>query len=113
MTTEISNPKTVKSAKPLAEMLSKDDAASGNETAIQLHQPGLPAQRVESFHEAGADHPIMAAHQVIVSTFYMAGERPVVASELDVKDYYMAMGNQRPVASNQIDDTPTLMGFLD
>jgi hypothetical protein len=92
-------------------MVSK--TAETNEGAIQLHEPGMPAQRLETFHSGGVDHPIMAAHQTIVSTFYMAGERPVVSSELDVKDYYMAMGNERPVASNQIDDAPSLMGFLD
>jgi hypothetical protein len=55
----------------------------------------------------------MAADREIIGTFFMAGERPIVASELDIKDYFLAMGNKRPVASNQIDDALTLMGFLD
>ena len=107
MTTEITIPKTTKVAKPVAEEPAKEVAA------IQLSQPGVTSQRLESFREGGADHPIMASDRQIISTFYMAGERPVVASELVINDYFMAMGNKRPVASNQIDDAPTLMGFLD
>jgi hypothetical protein len=106
MTTETTTPKTTKITKPVTEEPTK-------EVAIQLLQPGVPAQRIETFREGGADHPIMASDRQIVGTFYMAGERPVVASELVISDYFMAMGNKRPVASNQIDDAPTLMGFLD
>ncbi|MDX1976410.1 MAG: hypothetical protein SFT94_01940 [Pseudanabaenaceae cyanobacterium bins.68] len=97
--------KSAKAPKPAPE--------STSESAIQLHQPGVKAERVESFREGGADHPIMAASREIIATFYMAGERPVVSSELEITDYFVSMGNKRPVASNLIDNAPVLMGFLD
>mgnify|MGYP005840442103 CR=1 FL=1 len=101
----IESTKATKASKPAPE--------SNAESAIQLHQPGLKGERVESFREGGADHPIMAASREIISTFYMAGERPVVSSELEITDYFVSMGNKRPVASNLIDNAPVLMGFLD
>jgi hypothetical protein len=104
MTTETANLATPKTAKA---------PSAPKEVAIQLHQPGMPAQRVASFRGGGVDRPIMASHMQIVRTFYIAGERPVMASGLDIKEIYPSMGSDRPVASNEIDDAPTLMGFLD
>jgi hypothetical protein len=42
----------------------------------------------------------------------VSGHRPIAASHLQISETYAVMGN-RPVASNEIDDPTTLMGFLD
>jgi hypothetical protein len=48
----------------------------------------------------------------ITGTLTISGHRPIMASHLKISETYSVMGN-RPVASNEIDDPTTLMGFLD
>jgi hypothetical protein len=74
--------------------------------------------------------PIMASH-LQVAEFALPGQRPVFASDLVVRDDLTLPGGRpimasdphlleasllpggRPIASNEIDDSETLMGFLD
>ncbi|NJL43388.1 MAG: hypothetical protein HC935_08945 [Pseudanabaena sp. SU_2_4] len=54
----------------------------------------------------------MSATFKVSELFHMAGERPVMAGTLNIGEIYSSMGT-RPVASNTIDDSVSLMGFLD
>jgi hypothetical protein len=90
--------------------------------AIQLVQPSkaLPNNRPisagkqkvsEIFHSAG-ERPVMTGTFKFSEVFNMAGERPIMAGTLNIGEIYSSMGT-RPVASNTIDDSVSLMGFLD
>ncbi|NMG22173.1 hypothetical protein [Brasilonema bromeliae] len=48
----------------------------------------------------------------VVDTLNMSGARPIGSSDLVISETYSVMGN-RPIASNTIDDSESLMGFLD
>lgn len=91
--------------------------------AIHLVQPSkaLPNNRPisaaiqkvsEIFHSAG-ERPVMAATFKVSELFNIAGERPVMAGTLNIDEIYSSMGARRPVASNTIDNSVSLMGFLD
>jgi hypothetical protein len=56
--------------------------------------------------------PITANTFDVVDTMNLSGIRPIGSSALVVSETYSVMGN-RPVASNVIDDSESLMGFLD
>lgn len=65
-----------------------------------------------TFRSVGSDRPIFASQLQTVGDFYSSGVRPIGASAIQVSQTYSVMGN-RPVASNEIDDPATLMGFID
>lgn len=56
--------------------------------------------------------PTAANSFEVVDTLNLSGIRPIGSSDLVVSETYSIMGN-RPVASNTIDDSESLMGFLD
>lgn len=56
--------------------------------------------------------PIGANTIDVVDNINLSGIRPIASSALVVSETYSVMGN-RPVASNYIDDSDTIMGFLD
>jgi hypothetical protein len=74
------------------------------------------------------NRPVMASHLQVLE--YLPGNRPVFASEIVMRDD-MSLGGRpilvsdphllegstlpggRPIASNEIDDSETLMGFID
>ncbi|ARV61875.1 hypothetical protein BZZ01_27545 [Nostocales cyanobacterium HT-58-2] len=56
--------------------------------------------------------PIAANTFQVVDTLNLSGSRPIASSELVISETYSVMGD-RPVASNHIDDSESLMGFLD
>ncbi|NJK60627.1 MAG: hypothetical protein HC918_10830 [Oscillatoriales cyanobacterium SM2_1_8] len=62
--------------------------------------------------EMMGDRPIMASGLDISDTFRSSGLRPIGAASLVISESYRSMGD-RPVASNQIDNPVMLMGFLD
>ncbi len=65
-----------------------------------------------TFRSVGADRPIFASQIQTAGDFYSSGIRPIGVSTLQISQTYSVMGN-RPVASNEIDDSETLMGFID
>jgi hypothetical protein len=57
--------------------------------------------------------PIGSSTMQISEMFSMSGARPIAMSTLHIDEVYSTMGGNRPIASNEIDDSGTLMGFLD
>lgn len=57
--------------------------------------------------------PIGSSAMQVSEMFSMSGARPVAMSTLHIDEVYSTMGGNRPIASNEIDDSATLMGFLD
>jgi hypothetical protein len=57
--------------------------------------------------------PIGTSAMQVSEMFSMSGARPIAVSTLHIDEVYSTMGGNRPIASNEIDDTWTLMGFLD
>lgn len=135
--------------------LAKQEKKASNDSALQVapmgsiwNRPVAPSQIevVESITVAGvrpiaASHldiygtilngrPIMASH-IHVSELTVPGQRPIFASDLEIRDDLSLPGGRpvfasdaalmhatllpggRPIASNEIDDSETLMGFLD
>ncbi|ABA24276.1 conserved hypothetical protein [Trichormus variabilis ATCC 29413] len=56
--------------------------------------------------------PITAHTFNIVDSINLSGIRPIASSSLVLSSTYSSMGD-RPVASNTIDDSDSLMGFID
>jgi len=56
--------------------------------------------------------PITAHTFNIVDSINLSGIRPIASSALVLSSTYSSMGD-RPVASNTIDDSDSLMGFID
>ncbi|NJL66189.1 MAG: hypothetical protein HC849_00620 [Oscillatoriales cyanobacterium RU_3_3] len=59
------------------------------------------------------NRPIGSSAMQVSEMFSMSGARPVAVSNLFINEVYSTMGGNRPIASNEIDDSSTLMGFLD
>ncbi|MEG4283520.1 hypothetical protein QUB68_10365 [Microcoleus sp. A006_D1] len=57
--------------------------------------------------------PIGSSAMQVSEMFSMSGARPIGISTLHIDEVYSTMGGDRPIASNEIDDSSTLMGFLD
>lgn len=60
--------------------------------------------------EMVGNRPVMASEMLVSEFFDMSGHRPVGVSGLVVTEVY---GLNRPVASNDTDDSGILMGYLD
>ncbi|HEY9811667.1 MAG TPA: hypothetical protein V6D13_20255 [Halomicronema sp.] len=56
------------------------------------------------------NRPVVASHLHIQSMMTYSGNRPITASTLDIYDF---LAGGRPIASNDIDDPESLMGYLD
>ena len=94
----------------------------GNEQALALSTPKslLPQNRpiqpsnleiVNTYSSVGSNRPVSKGTVEFSSSIVISGNRPIAASTLQVSDSYI-MGN-RPVASNESDETTALMGYLD
>lgn len=59
------------------------------------------------------NRPVMADNFQVMEMYSEAGNRPVGSSTLQISELYSVMGGNRPIASNETDDTFTLMGFID
>ncbi len=91
-------------------------------TGLELYKPSeLPGNRpvtvsnlkiAETYSAVGGTRPIFANEMKVAGSITASGIRPISASTLQISETYVVMGN-RPVASNQIDDPATLMGYLD
>ena len=57
--------------------------------------------------------PIGSSAMQVSEMFSMSGARPIAVSTLHIDEVYSTMGGNRPIASNEIDDSANLMGFLD
>ncbi|WP_066423744.1 hypothetical protein [Anabaena sp. 4-3] len=68
-------------------------------------------QVVETMNVMGI-RPIAANTIQVVDSINLSGIRPIASSSLVISSNYSIMGN-RPVASNIIDDSDSLMGFID
>ncbi|MGL5876192.1 MAG: hypothetical protein ACRC2V_00155 [Xenococcaceae cyanobacterium] len=68
-------------------------------------------QIVNTYRSVGGDRPVTTSGINVSSTLTVSGNRPIAVSTLQVSESYI-MGN-RPIASNEIDDPTTLMGFID
>lgn len=58
------------------------------------------------------NRPVFASDIVVRDDLTLPGGRPIVASDPALLQASLMMGG-RPIASNEIDDSETLMGFLD
>ncbi len=109
------------------------DGSGEIEVAESFTSAGLrpiAASHLDVFGTILNNRPIMASHLQVVE-YAIPGNRPVFASELVVRDDLTLPGGRpivasdpallqasllmggRPIASNAIDDSETLMGFLD
>jgi len=59
------------------------------------------------------NRPIGSSAMQVSEMFSMSGARPIGISTLHIDEVYSTMGGNRPIASNDIDDSSVLMGFLD
>ncbi|OYD94803.1 hypothetical protein CDG76_15570 [Nostoc sp. 'Peltigera membranacea cyanobiont' 210A] len=66
---------------------------------------------VETYNSMGI-RPIGANTFQVVESINLSGIRPIASSSLVISDSYSTFGN-RPIAPNEIDNSETLMGFLD
>lgn len=101
----------------------KTTEKEGNEQALALSvQPKsmLPQNRpiqpsnieiVNTYSSVGSNRPVSKGTVEFSSSLVISGNRPIAASTLQVSDSYI-MGN-RPIASNESDETTALMGYLD
>ncbi len=65
---------------------------------------------VNTYSSVGSNRPVTRGTIDFSSSLVISGNRPIAASTLKITESYM--GN-RPVASNESDDTATLLEYLD
>jgi hypothetical protein len=66
---------------------------------------------VHTYSSVGSNRPVSKGTINFSSSIAISGNRPIAASTLQISESYI-MGN-RPVASNESDETDSLMGYLD
>ena len=81
-------------------------------TMLPQNRPIEPShlEIVNTYSSVGSDRPVTKGTIDFASSIVISGNRPIAASTLKISESYM--GN-RPVASNEADDTAALMGYLD
>lgn len=113
--------KSTSKAKEEVVALSVKDKTDEEKGLKLAHTEALPGNRpveashlkvVSTYTSVGGMRPVTASGMEVTGTLAISGNRPIAASHLQVHETYTVMGN-RPVASNEIDDPATLMGFLD
>jgi hypothetical protein len=111
--------------------LAKSESAKGEMEVSTFSAAGLrpiAPSHLEIYGTILNNRPILSSHLQVLE--YLPGNRPVFASELVILDD-MSLGGRpivasdphlmegstlpggRPIASNEIDDSETLMGFID
>ena len=82
-------------------------------TLLPQNRPIEPShlEIVHTYSSVGSNRPVTKGTIDFNSSLTISGNRPIAVSTLQVSETYI-MGN-RPVASNEIDDASTLMGYLD
>lgn len=120
--TKTTSAKTTPAAKSNTETKAKTTTSKENKSlALSVHSKTiLPQNRpiepshieiVNTYSSVGSDRPVSKGTVKFSSTLAISGSRPIAASTLQISDSYV-MGN-RPVASNESDDTASLMGYID
>ena len=96
------------------------EVAKEQALALSVSRPLLPQNRpiepshlqiVNTYSSVGSNRPVSKGTVKFSSSLVISGNRPIAASTLKVSDSYI-MGN-RPIASNELDETTALMGYLD
>ncbi|MEL6927201.1 MAG: hypothetical protein AAFO95_01035 [Cyanobacteria bacterium J06600_6] len=82
-------------------------------TLLPQNRPIEPShlEVVNTYSSVGSNRPVTKGEVEFSSSLAISGNRPIAASTLQVSDSFI-MGN-RPIASNEADDTAVLMGYLD
>ena len=100
-------------AKATAEKEDKSLALSVQpKSMLPQNRPVEPShlEIVNTYSSVGSNRPVTKGTIDFASSMVISGNRPIAASTLKISESYM--GN-RPVASNEADDTAALMGYLD
>jgi len=81
-------------------------------TMLPQNRPIEPSHMeiVNTYSSVGSNRPVSKGTVEFSSSLAISGNRPIAASTLKVSESYM---NNRPVASNESDETAVLMGYLD
>lgn len=79
--------------------------------ATILHDRPIMVSHLRVVNHVGS-RPIFASDIVVREDLNLAGGRPIVASDPKLLQASLLPGG-RPIASNEIDDSSTLMGFID
>ena len=94
----------------------KDDQSSAlsvqPRSLLPQNRPIEPShiEIVNTYSSVGSNRPVSKGSIDFSSSMVISGNRPIAASTLKISESYM---RNRPVASNESDDTATLMGYLD
>ena len=108
---------------PEAEQQPADNGNKKQALALSVKQQStlLPQNRpiershleiVDTYSSVGSNRPISKGTVQFNNALAISGNRPIAVSTLHISENYSVMGN-RPVAPNEMDDTSTLMGYLD
>ncbi len=83
------------------------------DTLLPQNRPIEPShlEIVRTYTSVGSNRPVTKGTVHFNSSLTISGNRPIAVSTLKVSDTHI-LGN-RPIASNEIDDPATLMGYLD
>ena len=81
-------------------------------TLLPQNRPIEPShiEIVNTYSSVGSNRPVSKGSVDFSSSMVISGNRPIAASTLKISESHL--GN-RPVASNEADDTAALMGYLD
>ncbi len=113
--------KTTTTTKSQTDTKPKSTAAKDGKSSALSVQPKslLPQNRpiepssleiVDTYSSVGSNRPVTKGTIDFASSIVISGNRPIAASTLKISESYM---NNRPVASNESDETAALMGYLD
>ena len=81
-------------------------------TMLPQNRPIEPShlEITNTYSSVGSNRPVSKGTVDFVSSLVISGNRPIAVSTLKITESYM--GN-RPIASNESDDTATLLEYLD
>ncbi|TAF54607.1 MAG: hypothetical protein EAZ60_16140 [Oscillatoriales cyanobacterium] len=92
-----------------------NDFTISETVSISGNRPiGTSTLQISETYGTVGNRPIEASDFEVVATLGRRPiGRPIAMSTLHIDEVYSTMGGNRPIASNEIDDSSTLMGFLD
>ena len=108
--------KTQADAKSKATATAKDDKSLAlsvqPQTLLPQNRPIEPnhLEVVNTYSSVGSNRPVTKGTVDFASSIVISGNRPIAASTLKISESHMG---SRPVASNESDDTATLLEYLD
>ena len=81
-------------------------------TMLPQNRPIEPShiEIVNTYSSVGSNRPVSKGTVEFSSSLAISGNRPIAVSTLKISESYM---NNRPIASNESDETAVLMGYLD